>query len=46
LRRPLDFYWDLFDRENFYSDDFVDGWPALKHSRLGTAIRRRIGYGD
>jgi hypothetical protein len=45
LGRPLDLYWGLFERENFYSDEFVGHWPALKHSRLGTAIRRRIGYG-
>jgi hypothetical protein len=45
LQRPLDLYWSLFARENFYSDEFVGHWQALKHSRLGMAIRRSVGHG-
>lgn len=39
FRRPLHAYWTFFDRENFYSDEFIGPWPAIRYSRFGMAVR-------
>ena len=39
-------YWTVFDRENFYCDEVSGHWPAIEHSRIGTAVRTTLNRSD